>query len=289
LPHRLHEEAARFRVAVMYTAARLGFVPRLVEKDYYCTVLLEYLASRSAGLVFKGGTCLAKVHLGFYRLSEDLDFAIPVPVEVARNERSQRSALAKQALDALPHAFGGLTIVKPVTASNESRQYVAEIDYASVLGATRESIKVEIGLREPLLLAPEEAAAHTLLLDPISGERHFPAIEIPCITRLEALAEKLRAALTRRVPAIRDFYDIDHAIRRGTLDVTDAAVLGMVRSKLAVPGNPSIDSSAHRLTALRRQVDAQLRPVLRERNFDAFDLERAFAVVESVSSAIAKR
>ena len=63
-----------FRAAVTFTAQRTAFTPRLVEKDYLCTVLLEYLAAAGSRLVFKGGTCLSKVHAGFYRLSEDFGF-----------------------------------------------------------------------------------------------------------------------------------------------------------------------------------------------------------------------
>ncbi len=70
----LHEDETLFREAVNFTAARTGFGQRLIEKDYFCTVLLAYLAEHGGGpLVFKGGTCLAKVHADFYRLSEDLD------------------------------------------------------------------------------------------------------------------------------------------------------------------------------------------------------------------------
>jgi predicted nucleotidyltransferase component of viral defense system len=46
--------------------------------------LLEYFADRASTLVFKGGTCLAKVHAGFYRLSEYLDFTIPSPLDAMR-------------------------------------------------------------------------------------------------------------------------------------------------------------------------------------------------------------
>lgn len=60
---RAHEDAVLFREAVSFTAAETGFAPRLIEKDYFCTVLLAYLsAAAGAELVFKGGTCLAKVH-----------------------------------------------------------------------------------------------------------------------------------------------------------------------------------------------------------------------------------
>jgi CheY-like chemotaxis protein len=38
-------------------------------------------------VILKGGTCLAKVHAGFYRPSEDLDFSISMPTESARSAR----------------------------------------------------------------------------------------------------------------------------------------------------------------------------------------------------------
>src|SRR5262245_49319655 len=91
-PINAHEDAAMFREAVQFTAATSGFVPRLIEKDYFCTLLLAYL-SETAGddLVFKGGTCLTKVHSELYRLSEDLDYTIPVPLNAPRKERSNRA------------------------------------------------------------------------------------------------------------------------------------------------------------------------------------------------------
>ena len=86
----VHKDLDLFREAVRFTAAESGFVPRLIEKDYFCTVVLAYLAGAAGGdLVFKGGTCLTKVHSEFYRLSEDLDYTIPVPVDTPRNECSR--------------------------------------------------------------------------------------------------------------------------------------------------------------------------------------------------------
>ena len=54
----LHEDRDRFGEALSFTEAEMRFAARLVEKDYYCTVLLEYQAGKVTGLVFKGGTCL---------------------------------------------------------------------------------------------------------------------------------------------------------------------------------------------------------------------------------------
>src|SRR6266545_30700 len=44
-PIRLHEDSSLFREAVTYTAAVTGFGPRLIEKDYFCTVLLQCLGA----------------------------------------------------------------------------------------------------------------------------------------------------------------------------------------------------------------------------------------------------
>src|SRR3989338_10692951 len=44
----------------------------LIEKDFYLNILLSKLNFEE--YVFKGGTCLAKAYLDYFRLSEDLDF-----------------------------------------------------------------------------------------------------------------------------------------------------------------------------------------------------------------------
>src|SRR5438128_9717 len=110
---RFHEDPALFREAIGFTAVQSGFVPRLVEKDYFCTVLLAYLnAVVGEDLVFKGGTCLTKVHSELYRLSEDLDYTIPVAVNAARADRSRRVEPVKAALNKLNKAVPGFRVVE---------------------------------------------------------------------------------------------------------------------------------------------------------------------------------
>ena len=83
-----HGDEGRFRDALTRTASDTGFSARLIEKDYYCSVLLKDLAVLyGQGLVFKGGTCLSKVHADFFRLSEDLDFSISVKPDAGRGKR----------------------------------------------------------------------------------------------------------------------------------------------------------------------------------------------------------
>ncbi len=282
---RLHLDPAAFAEAVRYTAAATGFDARLVEKDYYCTLVLEHLAV-AEGLVFKGGTCLAKVHAGFYRISEDLDFVVSTPDEATRSHRRSRVAPVKAAFDALPGRQPALRVVEPLSGANVSAQYLGRVAYTSVLTRRDETIKIEVALREPLLVEPVIGAAASILLDPLGGAPLVERVPLRCIALIEAFAEKLRAALSRREPAIRDFFDVDLAVGHDILDPFDAALIALLRSKLSVPGNAAVDVSPERLEALRRQLEQGLQPVLRQVDFDAFDLDRAFTIVSTMAAKI---
>jgi len=74
-----------FREALSYSEADKGFTSTLIEKDYYCLLVLQYFFNNETSLVFKGGTRLSKVHVDFYRLSEDLDLIIPVTADTKPN------------------------------------------------------------------------------------------------------------------------------------------------------------------------------------------------------------
>lgn len=280
----LHKDAEIFRDALALTRERTGFAERLIEKDYFCTALLEYLAATTNKLVFKGGTCLAKVHANFYRLSEDLDFVIPMPTDAPRAKRSKQAAAVKDAVAALPKQIPFFRLVEPLTGANNSTQYNAVIGYASLVGRQEETIKIEVALREPLLLDPLNDLAQTILLDPVSRKPLLKPLEVRCIAKMETFAEKFRAALSRREVAVRDFFDLDYAVRRLGLQSENPELVDLVRRKLSVPGNEPVDVSANRLAALRQQVGPQLQPVLRAEDFAEFDLERAFQIVTTMAA-----
>lgn len=285
---RFHEDSELFRESVRFTAAETAFAARLIEKDYFCTVLLAYLAVAAGDdLVFKGGTCLTKVHAEMYRLSEDLDFTIPILVGAPRSERRKLIEGVKGTMAGLQSRLPSFRVVEPLKGVNNSTQYVAVIGYASLLGREKETIKIEVSLREPLLMPAVEGSARTLLLDPVTGKPLVPPVSMRCIAKTEALAEKFRAALSRREAAVRDFYDIDHAVRKGGLRPEAIDLVKQVKQKLAVPGNEPVDVSAQRLAALRKQIEPQLRPVLREQDFAEFDLDRAFKTVVEMAKAAA--
>lgn len=282
----LFAEPEFFREALGFTRQHYGFPERLIEKDYLCSLLLEYLCDAHKNLVFKGGTCLAKVHADFYRLSEDLDFVIPMPTDASRASRSRAAEGLKTVIAALPNRFPSVTVIEPLTGANSSTQYNALVGYRSFVGQREETIKIEVGLRELLLHAVVSGDAKTILLDPVSGRTLFPPKQVRCISRAEAFGEKFRAAFTRREAAIRDFFDIDYAVQTLGLEPHDTELVGLVQAKLAVPGNEPINVSAERLAVLRQQLAPQLRPVLREKDFRAFDLDRAFRVVAEMADRL---
>jgi predicted nucleotidyltransferase component of viral defense system len=285
----IHGDPTLFREAVTFTAAETGFSPRLIEKDYFCTLVLWHLTAHAPDLVFKGGTCLAKVHLGFFRLSEDLDFLIPMPVTAPRSARSRQVRATKRTFDEIGERVPDLRVRGRLAGANESKQYIGDLVYESRLERHEETIKVEIGLREPLLTPAIRGHARTLLMDPIGGGSMVAAFGLRCLSWEESMAEKLRAALSRREPAIRDFFDIDHAMRQQGLAVLDAAFVRLVREKLTVPGNRLAPISAERLADLEAQVGSRLRPVLRDRDFRGFDrhaLARVWSEVANLAAAV---
>jgi hypothetical protein len=97
------------------------------------------------------------------------------------------------------------------------------------------------------------------------------------------VAEKIRAALTRREVAIRDFFDIDYISRLSDIRLDDPRLLDLVTLKLASAGNDPIDTSPSRFEALRAQIDFGLRPVLRTKDHMGFDIERAWEIAVTVS------
>ena len=286
-PILIHEDAEFFRAAVTFTAATTGFQARLIEKDYFCSVLLQYIAKANHSLIFKGGTSLAKVLVNFYRLSEDLDFVIPMAVDSTRAERRRQVAPLKIAIDSVPQELPIFGLDKALTGANNSTHYLAAVEYNSLVTGQRDTIKLEIGLREPLLLPMIDGSAKTILLNPSSGEYLVEKFDLRTISRLEAFAEKFRAALSRSEVAIRDFYDLDYAIRQKLFGPEDEELIDLVRQKIQIPGNKPIDTSGLRLTGLRQQVEAQLRPVLRESDFQSFDLDRAFGIICDMAARVA--
>jgi predicted nucleotidyltransferase component of viral defense system len=275
-----------FREALSYSEAVTGFTASLIEKDYYCSLILQYFFDGDTRLVFKGGTCLSKVYADFYRLSEDLDLVIPVALDTPRNQRRSEMDSIKGVYNELPAVIPGIAISKTFRGHNESRQYIGYLEYPSAVMEKQERVKIEIGIREPLIRTSVTGETRTIAVNPFSDRSLLPIFTVHAMEMQEAYAEKARAALTRKEPAIRDLFDLFYAVRKIKLDLDDHDFLIMVKKKLDVPGNTPVDISLEYKRELDRQLEGQLRPVLRPADFDSFNMDEAFELIVRIAEAV---
>ena len=233
----LFKNSKAFKDAMIYTSNRTGFSADLVEKDYFCSLVLDYLFSfNDTTLVFKGGTCLSKVYTDFYRMSEDLDFTISTPLGTSRTLRRNSIKNFKQRVSGIGKTLPAFKVSKEPRGANVSTQYMAEVSYTSVVSGDIANIKIEVGLREPIVDEAVLKGAKTLLYDPFTEQSIVLPIPVKCFSIEELYAEKIRAALTRLNPAIRDIYDLDYAVRNNIINIADKHLLELLRQKLAVGG-----------------------------------------------------
>lgn len=229
----LHQDQDKFLDLIDQVRRRLGFPALLIEKDYYLTLILSRTPELSDKLVFKGGTCLNKVYFAYYRLSEDLDFSLQLPGEpVTRGIRRQCIRPVKDKMVEFAQGLGMKIDEGEEPGRNESKQYVWCFTYPSLLRPVEGRIKFEVGLRFNPLQKLEKKRVRHGFLHPFTGEPLFDGGEVTCFSLQELIAEKLRAAATRKTIAPRDFYDLDFILRKDA-KLIDSAVLKLFQKKLA--------------------------------------------------------
>ncbi len=286
---KIHEDPIYFREAVISMAQRSGFLSSMIEKDYYCSLILDYLyQDPKTNLVFKGGTCLSKVYVDFYRMSEDLDFVIPAKPEISRKDRSRLIRPIKEQLADIIDTNKCFNIYEEFRGYNESKQYIGTLSYHSVIEPEKKpgKIKIEVGMREELLRDAIWQDTSTLLIDPFSERKVISDFKTQCLSLEELFAEKFRAALTRKEPAIRDYFDIFYALRNLDINFESDNFLRLVKKKLGVPDNNPISINKIRKKQLQNQIKSELKPVLRDLDFKQFEFELAYDLVERVAQKL---
>lgn len=259
-------------------AGKMKFRPAIVEKDYYLTIILNNIeALLSDKIVFKGGTLLNKAHLNYHRLSEDLDFTYNAEF-TARPQRSKAITPIREKMPAFLKALQ-LSSDKPEGEGfNNSTQYVFKVKYPSALMAKEDTIKIEISLRQPPIEKPINTEIKHFYQDPFTGEDLFPSGKVLSLSWKEAVAEKLKAAISRQEAVIRDYYDLWH-ISEFRFDFYDRTFVKLFKRKIADEGytgdyKENFGLSADKASILRSQIDGLLKPVIR--SGEEFDLDKVF-------------
>ena len=277
-----HHDKDEFINVLERTSAQTGFPHRLLEKDYYLTIILSKINQElSYNLIFKGGTCLNKIYYSYYRLSEDLDFSLRLPQDITT--RSIRRKAIKPIKDTIKTFAENLNmnVSDPEKAGhNESTQYIFHFSYDSVVLNKEEKVKIEVSLRFNPILPVEEKNIHHKFLHPFSGEPIFASGKIVCLSLKELVAEKMRAAATRLTIAPRDFYDLEY-LRISGFDFSDNEFLDVFKKKLA-EDNFSTDLNNYKqnlgrasgeIRDLNSRIREELFPVLPAMGKDPFDIQ----------------
>ncbi len=257
-------------------AGKMKFRSTIVEKDYYLTVILNNIeVLLTDKIVFKGGTLLNKAYLNYHRLSEDLDFTYNAEF-TARSQRSNAIMPIREKMPSFLKALK-LTSDKPEGEGfNNSTQYVFKVKYPSVLMSKDDMIKIEISLRQPPIDKPIHTEIKHFYQDPFTGEDLFPLGKIWSLSWKEIVAEKLKAAISRKDVAIRDYYDLWHIAESG-FDFYDKKFIKLFKRKVTDEGytgdyKKDLGLGADKLSFLRKQIDDLLLPVIR--SGETFDLDK---------------
>ena len=211
--------------------------PLLVKRDVLLHAILRelYGEERFYGrYLFKGGTCLTKCYLGYYRFSVDLDFTFPLKERLSRLERRK---LISSEVRWLSEKLGDMARelgldFRPLERQSYNRNFVhfegnenRKIVFFHMFMPTGEVVKIEVNFFEPLLFGERKVEAGTLLegAELSRGERAYFLEELKMYSPVtltayapeEILTEKIRAILTRKVQKLRDFYDVFMLYRAG--------------------------------------------------------------------------
>ncbi len=222
-------------------SAETGFSSKLLEKDYHLTRILQRISKKKIkNLVFKGGTCLNKCYLGFYRLSEDLDFVYN------HNVKGKTKLQIKKILDSLRrNLFAILNEIgfktnkelgkgwKMLTSREDPKIVGLEviITYNSMIDNSVQTIKLEISFRNKLRNPTKMKVIGHDFIDALGEPILRKDVEIEVIDLAENFAEKFRALVTRKNVAIRDIYDI-YFILKNKIAKVDKALIDLILVKI---------------------------------------------------------
>lgn len=202
----------------------------MVEKDIIIHEILTDLSHDeyfSNNFIFKGGTCLIKGYLGYYRFSEDMDFTWKnQDVYQGKSGKKINSELSKL-IDKIGKLFEKIASTRNLDFKCEksNRDYVElggsnkictfKLLYNSEVLKQKSFVKVQINFVEKLFYSSKKRKLQSLVpkdneeLKSILSDEHeyIKSIDFETYEPKEILCEKIRAILTRKGIKARDFLD----------------------------------------------------------------------------------
>jgi len=205
----------------------------VIEKDFHLHRLLHAFSENDylrGNLVFKGGTCLVKAYLGYYRFSEDIDFHWKDPdiwkgrtkTAITREcslEASRMIDQIKPIAGSLGMAFEGEKRDKnQVAFRGGGRMVDFNLRYKSEVLGVPARVKIQLNFMDVNFYPFNKIRLNSYIGRSENGglralfEKEYDeySSEVPfvCYDPREIFTEKCRAALTRKAFKPRDILDI---------------------------------------------------------------------------------
>lgn len=177
-------------------AARFGVGEDQVRRDHLVSHVLAALPALAPGVVFFGGTALARTHLPHARLSEDVDLIAP-----------DRPAAAERLAAELPPA---LRREYPRLRWDPPPDAVRDVEAARLLPASGLSVRVQLLRLEHFAHWPTEERPVDVRYSDVP----------PTVLRVPTLAAfvAMKASAWERRRASRDLYDLWALATQGAVD-----------------------------------------------------------------------
>jgi len=199
-------------------ANKEGVRQQQIEKDYIISWVLWGIYNHdflSDVLIFKGGTCLKKIHIKDYRYSEDMDFTLHPDKESDISDDDIFTAFKEVFVEIKKSANIDLAIPEDSKEVHESGGLKFFIDYIGPLGGTGNHVKMDISKGEKL----EFDVEHLTMLNQYSDIAEEEEVTVQCYGLNEIVIEKMAALMSRTLP--RDFYDFDYLTNNVGIELQD--------------------------------------------------------------------
>ncbi len=202
----------------------------MVERDVILHQILTDLSDDkffSNNFLFKGGTCLIKHHLGYFRFSEDADFTWKDPsrfkdktAKEIRKELSSTINMIGKILEQISSTRGldfkcSKDNTDYVELGGSNKMCTFKMWYYSVVLKKRFFIKIQINFVEEMCTKPKMGQLKSLATGNNEEQALFPeyleyskTIPFDVYDIREILSEKIRALITRKGVKARDFLDV---------------------------------------------------------------------------------
>lgn len=221
------------KAQILELSRNYELLPTTVEKDYVLGWLLRAISSHTelSKWVFKGGTCLKKCYFETYRFSEDLDFTLPLDLNVTKNYFESNLEEIVSEIESKT----GITFPRTDWKIDEYKNkrgntsFQVKISYDGPLNPKYKKglPRIKFDLTQDELLADEPTLRN---LHHVYTDKLEPPPKLRCYSINEILAEKTRALVERNGRA-RDVYDVVNISRNFRSEINSIRTVELVNAK----------------------------------------------------------